>query len=105
MALAFNNPRYSRPDWETIQKDAQTKEQYSWYVGTMLWACDEVLTSTPQTESWRNTIRSHIRAHKDFLMAPDFRMNDYSHHSDELRKVIDEVCTNPLGANNPTATQ
>jgi uncharacterized membrane protein YphA (DoxX/SURF4 family) len=41
MMLAFNNPRYSRPDWE---------EQYSWYVGSLLWACDEVLSSMPQTE-------------------------------------------------------
>jgi len=97
MMLAFKYPEYSQPDWETIQKDSRIKEQYSWYVGSLLWACDELLSSTPQTESWRNTIRSFIRTHKDFLMSPDFRRDEYSHHSTELRKVIDEVCAKSPG--------
>jgi hypothetical protein len=66
MMLAFKYPEYSQPDWETIQKDSRIKEQYSWYVGSLLWACDELLSSTPQTESWRNTIRSFIRTQRFF---------------------------------------
>jgi hypothetical protein len=95
MKLAFDHPQYSRPDFQAISKDPRSLEQYSWYVGCLLWAADEVIQCTTLTKAWTNTLLGHIALHSDFLLSDQFRAEDFKHHSDELQQMITKVCRQP----------
>ena len=95
MKLAFDNPKYSKPDWAAIVIDPESVEKYSWYVGCLLWACDEVLQSTTMTPAWESTVRGHLRSHRLFLSSAQFRSEDFKHHGAALQALIEEICAEP----------
>ena len=105
MKLAFDHPRYSRPNFQAISSDPQTLEQYSWYVGCLLWAADEVIECTTLTKAWTNTLIGHIALHREFLLSEEFRAEDFKHHSGELQQMIDKICRQPnTGKRNSVAS-
>ncbi|WP_375412803.1 hypothetical protein [uncultured Bradyrhizobium sp.] len=106
MKLAFDHPQYSKSDFQAISRDSRNLEQYSWYVGCMLWAADEVIQCTALTKAWTNTLLGHIAVHREFLLSDQFRAEDFKHHSDALQQMITKVCRQPdAGKRNPPASE
>src|SRR5258707_11140368 len=66
--LAFKNPKFSQPDYETIKagsRDAQV--QYENFVSYLLYACEEAIAAFADKREWQASCDYDLKPHLPFL--------------------------------------
>jgi hypothetical protein len=66
--LAFKNPKFSAPDYDTIKagsRDAQV--QYESFVSYFLYACEEAMAAFADKREWQASCEYDLKPHLPFL--------------------------------------
>lgn len=63
--------------------------EYCWFISSMLFAFEQILEAQPNDQKWKNTIRSQLNIHKEFLKnSRTVKDEEWTH---ELQDLISEV--------------
>jgi hypothetical protein len=65
------------------------QQKYIYYVGSFLWAAEELLREFRCDKKWRETILVTVREHRDYLNSEQFK-TEKAGYSDELIRLIRE---------------
>jgi hypothetical protein len=66
--LAFKNPKFSAPDYDTIKAgDRDLRVQYESFVSYFLYACEEAITAFAGRSEWLASCNYDLKPHLPFL--------------------------------------
>ena len=66
--LAFKNPKFSYPDYETIKAgDRDQQVQYESFVSYFLYACEETISAFADKREWQASCDYDLKPHLPFL--------------------------------------
>ena len=99
----FENPKFANPtlaeyDYaqRTIDGDPLMFEKYEWFVSLMLNAGEAITELTP-TADWRNSVKSQVKFHHDYLRSSHVQQAEYlaenycERFQALVREALDEV--------------
>lgn len=85
LTLAFANPKFSSPSYpldapgmKSFAHNAEELEKYEFFVSYVLFAAEEVLDLTKNSQAWRTTLRDQLRYHAIYLDSMDLQEQHYS---------------------------
>lgn len=67
----------------------QLSGEYCWFISSMLFAFEQILEAQVNDQKWKNTIKSQLELHKEFLR--DSRTVRDQEWTQELQNLINEV--------------
>jgi hypothetical protein len=70
--IAFSNPQFSAPNYDSIKSDPNLYERYQWFVTGMLMCVERILAVFPDDISWRSAVTEDVRRHREMIESPDF---------------------------------
>ena len=66
--LAFKNPKFSYPDYETIKAGGRDQQvQYESFVSYFLYACEETISAFADKREWQASCDYDLKPHLPFL--------------------------------------
>jgi hypothetical protein len=66
--LAFNNPKFSAPDYDTIKVSSRDEQvQYESFVSYLLYACEEATAAFADRQEWMASCDYDLKPHLPFL--------------------------------------
>ena len=92
LKMAIDNPVLAEGELPQI-RECNKMEQYKWFVSYLLWASEEIIDFAPSDSDWRKDITSQLEYHKGYLGSSEFRRNEFSFYSSELRTLLNELTT------------
>jgi hypothetical protein len=93
LELAIQNPTFSSPDYQAIEKDgAATLAQYGFFVEHLLFTCDEILWAFAGDLDWRAACVSHVTPHAAYLCG-HVAGTSLSTYSRDMQNLIKSVMT------------
>lgn len=95
--LALECCDFDEPDLRALQKNGPEYLRYRRFVGYALTACERVLLYSRGQKYWRETVKSHVRRHKDYIRTELFA-GYINHYAPAMQKIILEVRTEPGSA-------
>ncbi|HZP77147.1 MAG TPA: hypothetical protein VFB45_13460 [Pseudolabrys sp.] len=87
--LAFNNPKFSSPDYDALKKNTVDLERYGWFVDNLLFTCEEVVAAFSSDKTWRATCEEHVGYHLRYIC--DAGVKDQVTHDPEIAALIKQV--------------
>ncbi|HHQ4708859.1 TPA: hypothetical protein ACSP0D_002958 [Aeromonas veronii] len=97
LTLAFDNPEFSSasyplnaPRLQTFSFDDDKYERYEFFVSYLLFAAEEILVLTKNSQAWRATLSDQLRYHALYLDTQDFPEH---HYSSDLLTLREEAIT------------
>ena len=70
--LAFKNPQFSSPDYDTIKKRPATEQvQYESFVSYFLYSCEEAIAAFNDKREWQTSCDHDLKNHLRFLCEKD----------------------------------
>jgi hypothetical protein len=68
LELGFNNPQFAFPDYAQIKNDENLQfKRYRYFVGQLLYGCEEVLASLPSDRGWNRACHNELENHRAYL--------------------------------------
>lgn len=101
LELAFNNPKYSKPNYDALKKAGGDEyERYSWFVTNLLYACEEIGASFPKDEAWRSSCKDSLSSHARYLCDTS-EQDDLSAYNLWLQNLVKEVMAKSRNDSSP----
>jgi hypothetical protein len=70
--LAFKNPKFSQPDYDTIKAGSRDQRvQYESFVSYLLYACEEAIAAFADNREWQASCNYDLKPHLPFLCEMD----------------------------------
>ena len=70
--LAFKNPQFSSPDYDTIKKRPKSEQvQYESFVSYFLYSCEEAIAAFNDKREWQASCDHDLKNHLQFLCEKD----------------------------------
>ncbi len=70
--LAFKNPKFSAPDYDTIKASSRDEQvQYENFVSYFLYACEEAIAAFADKREWQASCDYDLKPHLPFLCERD----------------------------------
>ena len=63
------------------------RQKYIYYIGSFLWAAEELLREFPGDQAWRETVMVTLMEHEDYFMSDQFD-TERNGYSDDLIQLI-----------------
>jgi hypothetical protein len=68
LELAIQNPKLVEPDYTSIKaKSGEEFIRYRYFVGHLLYGCEEILASFPSDRGWDHACRNELWSHRAYL--------------------------------------
>lgn len=90
MKAIIEHHAFDEPDMTAIENDASLYTQYRRFVGYALTACERVLLYSRGQSYWVETVKSHVRRHKQYVCSELFSRY-LNHYAPAMRKILEEV--------------
>ena len=65
-------PQYYGGSWSEQSKDPVWKNGYIFFVGKLLWACEEILANKGNVIEWHDSLKCDLSRHVDYLESSEF---------------------------------
>ena len=87
LELALQHPKLSLPEPYMVLRNRGTEQykQYEWFVSSLLFACEQVLSLEPDSDEWKRTVASQLSYHQHYLHTTDF---EPGHYGPPLQAII-----------------
>lgn len=99
LKLAVGHPDLANPEFMSDRQESNNsveclkrREQYRWFVASMMNACDEIARIRPGDTGWRDTILEDLKMHIDYLRSRQFvEDGGWRLYSRELKDIYDQL--------------
>jgi hypothetical protein len=76
MDLAIQHPQFYPGSWSNIaDSDHMLMNQYRWFMGRFLWACEEILVCSPDDLNWQDALALVVAEHVDYFTSPEGKLD------------------------------
>jgi hypothetical protein len=87
---AVDHPLCASPDQEGANYTPEMHARHTWFVSTMLYACDKILSASDDPV-WKDVIKAQLRAHKTYLTSEEFiKSEEITWYGEDLYQLYKE---------------
>lgn len=94
MKTVIDHHKFDEPDFAVISADKDLYIRYRRFVGYALTACERVLLYGGGQAYWEQTVKSHVRRHREYIKTELFEKY-LDHFSPEIRRILVEIRSEP----------
>jgi hypothetical protein len=88
---AVQHPLCASPEQEGIEYTPEMQARHAWFVSTMLYACDKILSAS-KDPVWEEVIMAQLQTHKTYLIGTEFvEGEEITWYGKELQKLYNSM--------------